>query len=204
MHSTDENGNIDVDEIFEKIESYFGFVPKIFQVLAENPPALKAYYLKSEVLMKDDALPLLTKEFVSIGASAALGAEHCLLTHLKVAKQFGAADEQLLLAILIGSIIAETDALAKSLRVYEEFKGTGNQEITLERDIAEKRVFRAINIKKYNFTHDSLLQIFYHIIPVVYQTAKCMYRKMKHKAWQAIDNLCNSIKTHENNCCFII
>jgi len=32
--------------------------------------------------------------------------------------------------------------------IYEEFKGTGNQEITLEREIAEKRVFPAINIKK--------------------------------------------------------
>nr|WP_309594188.1 transcription termination factor Rho [Moraxella osloensis] len=32
--------------------------------------------------------------------------------------------------------------------IFEEFKGTGNQEITLERDIAEKRVFPAINIKK--------------------------------------------------------
>ena len=32
--------------------------------------------------------------------------------------------------------------------IYEEFKGTGNQEITLERDIAEKRVFPAINSKK--------------------------------------------------------
>ena len=32
--------------------------------------------------------------------------------------------------------------------IYEGFKGTGNQEITLEREIAEKRVFPAINIKK--------------------------------------------------------
>lgn len=32
--------------------------------------------------------------------------------------------------------------------IYEEFKGTGNQEVTLEREIAEKRVFPAINIKK--------------------------------------------------------
>ena len=32
--------------------------------------------------------------------------------------------------------------------IFEEFKGTGNSEITLERDIAEKRVFPAINIKK--------------------------------------------------------
>ncbi|ENU2129209.1 transcription termination factor Rho, partial [Acinetobacter baumannii] len=32
--------------------------------------------------------------------------------------------------------------------IYEEFKGTGNQEITLDRRIAEKRVFPAMNIKK--------------------------------------------------------
>jgi AhpD family alkylhydroperoxidase len=113
---------VNVEEILEKIESYFGFVPKIFQVLKENPPALKAYFDKSEVLMKDESLPVLTKEFISIGAASALGAEHCLLTHLKVAREFGAKDDQLLMAILIGSLIAETDALANSLRVYEDFK----------------------------------------------------------------------------------
>lgn len=32
--------------------------------------------------------------------------------------------------------------------IFEEFKGTGNQEITLEREIAEKRIYPAINIKK--------------------------------------------------------
>ncbi len=35
--------------------------------------------------------------------------------------------------------------------IYEEFKGTGNQEITLDRRIAEKRVFPAMNIK--NLAH---------------------------------------------------
>ena len=32
--------------------------------------------------------------------------------------------------------------------IYEEFKGTGNQELHLERKIAEKRVFPAINIRR--------------------------------------------------------
>ena len=113
---------IDINEIFGKIENYFGFVPKIFQVLAEKPTALKAYYEKVETINKDDALPPLTKEFVAIGAASAIGAENCLLTHLKVAEKFGAKQEQLLLAILMGALIAETDALSKSLRVYEEFK----------------------------------------------------------------------------------
>jgi len=30
--------------------------------------------------------------------------------------------------------------------IYEEFKGTGNSEIHLDRRIAEKRIFPAINI----------------------------------------------------------
>jgi AhpD family alkylhydroperoxidase len=117
-----ENEEINVPEIQEKIEKYFGFVPKIFQVLSENPPALKAYFEKLEVIMRDESLNPLTKEFISIGAAAALGAEHCLATHLEVARVFGATNDQLMLAILMGSLIAETDALATSLRVYEEFK----------------------------------------------------------------------------------
>lgn len=119
----DENQDINVEEILDKINGYFGFVPKIFQVLSENPPALKAFFDKVEMMMVDEALPPLTKEYVSIGAAAALGSPHCLNTHLEVAKEFGATDEQLLLAIIIGASITETTALSKSLRVYDEFKG---------------------------------------------------------------------------------
>ena len=123
MSTIDENCEIDVEEILDKINSYFGFVPKIFQVLSENPPVLKAYFDKMEVMMVDDVLPPLTKEFVSIGAAAALGSPHCLNTHLEVAREFGASPEQLLLAIVLGMTITETTALSKSLRTYEEFVG---------------------------------------------------------------------------------
>ena len=123
MSTIDENCEIDVEEILDKINSYFGFVPKIFQVLSENPPVLKAYFDKMEVMMVDDVLPPLTKEFVSIGAAAALGSPHCLKTHLDVAREFGASPEQLLLAIVLGTTITETTALSKSLRTYEEFVG---------------------------------------------------------------------------------
>ncbi len=117
----DENHDINVEEIIGKIDGYFGFVPKIFQVLSENPPALKTFFDKVEVMMVDEALSPLTKEFVSIGAAAALGSAHCLRTHLEVAREFGASQEQLLLAILLGTTITETTALSKSLRVYEDF-----------------------------------------------------------------------------------
>jgi AhpD family alkylhydroperoxidase len=123
-HNTpDKKEEIIVNEILEKIRGYFGFVPKIFEGLSKKPPALKTYFEKLKTMMVDDSLPPSTKEFISIGAASALGAENCLATHLEVARSFGASDDQLLLAIIIGASIAETAALAKSLRVYEKFKG---------------------------------------------------------------------------------
>ena len=41
--------------------------------------------------------------------------------------------------------------------IYEEFKGTGNQELHLERRIAEKRVYPAINIRRSGTRREELL-----------------------------------------------
>ncbi len=41
--------------------------------------------------------------------------------------------------------------------IYEEFKGTGNMEIHLDRRIAEKRVFPAININRSGTRKEELL-----------------------------------------------
>src|SRR5690606_22763902 len=48
---------------------------------------------------------------------------------------------------IIATALVETGSKMDEV-IYEEFKGTGNQEITLDRRIAEKRVFPAMNIKK--------------------------------------------------------
>ena len=48
---------------------------------------------------------------------------------------------------IISTALIDTGSKMDSV-IFEEFKGTGNQEITLERDLAEKRIFPAINIKK--------------------------------------------------------
>ena len=41
--------------------------------------------------------------------------------------------------------------------IFEEFKGTGNMELNLERRLAEKRVFPAININKSGTRREELL-----------------------------------------------
>ena len=41
--------------------------------------------------------------------------------------------------------------------IFEEFKGTGNSEIDLDRKLAERRLFPAINIKKSGTRKEELL-----------------------------------------------
>ncbi len=41
--------------------------------------------------------------------------------------------------------------------IFEEFKGTGNQELHLDRKIAEKRVYPAINVRRSGTRREDLL-----------------------------------------------
>jgi transcription termination factor Rho len=41
--------------------------------------------------------------------------------------------------------------------IFEEFKGTGNLEIQLDRNLFQRRIYPAIDIKKTNTRHEELL-----------------------------------------------
>jgi 4-carboxymuconolactone decarboxylase len=114
-----EENDGEMDTILERIASYYGFVPRIYQELRRHPEAFRAFFYKNEQLATDRALPGLTKELIAIGAAAALGSEHCLDTHVEGAKRLGALEDQIFLAILLGASIAETTALSKSLRAWQ-------------------------------------------------------------------------------------
>src|SRR5665647_239112 len=114
-----EEHDAEMCTILERIASYYGFVPRIYQELQRSPEAFKAFFYKNEQLATDSALPGLTKELIAIGAAAALGSGYCLDTHAKGAKRLGALDDQIFLAILLGASVAETTALYKSLRAWQ-------------------------------------------------------------------------------------
>lgn len=57
---------------------------------------------------------------------------------------------------IIGTALVDTGSRMDDL-VYEEFKGTGNQELHLDRRLAERRVFPAINIQRSGTRRDDLL-----------------------------------------------
>jgi transcription termination factor Rho len=43
--------------------------------------------------------------------------------------------------------------------IFEEFKGTGNAEIVLDRSLAEKRIFPALDIQRTGTRRENLLQV---------------------------------------------
>ena len=57
---------------------------------------------------------------------------------------------------IIGTALIETGSRMDEV-IYEEFKGTGNSEIHLERRLAEKRVYPAINLPKSGTRREELL-----------------------------------------------
>lgn len=57
---------------------------------------------------------------------------------------------------IIATALVETGSKMDEV-IYEEFKGTGNQELHLERKIAEKRVFPAINVRRSGTRREELL-----------------------------------------------
>lgn len=57
---------------------------------------------------------------------------------------------------IIGTALIETGSRMDDL-IYEEFKGTGNMELTLDRRLQEKRIFPAIDIERSGTRHEELI-----------------------------------------------
>ncbi len=57
---------------------------------------------------------------------------------------------------IIGTALVGTESRMDDL-IYEEFKGTGNMEVHLDRKFAEKRIYPAINVEKSGTRHEELL-----------------------------------------------
>lgn len=73
---------------------------------------------------------------------------------------------------IVGTALVETGSRMDDL-VYEEFKGTGNQEVHLDRRLAERRLYPAINVQKSGTRRDDLL-----FDPVTYQSVITLQRMM--------------------------
>jgi transcription termination factor Rho len=73
---------------------------------------------------------------------------------------------------IVGTALVDTGSRMDDL-VYEEFKGTGNQEVHLDRTLAERRVNPAIDVQKSGTRRDDLL-----IEPMTYQSIITLHRML--------------------------
>lgn len=73
---------------------------------------------------------------------------------------------------IIGTALIETGSRMDDL-IYEEFKGTGNQEVHLDRRLAERRIHPAIDVQKSGTRRDDLL-----VDSVAYQSILTLHRML--------------------------
>jgi transcription termination factor Rho len=73
---------------------------------------------------------------------------------------------------IIGTALTDTGSRMDDL-VYEEFKGTGNQEVHLDRRLAERRIYPAIDVQRSGTRRDDLL-----IDAMTYQSVLTLQRML--------------------------
>jgi transcription termination factor Rho len=79
--------------------------------------------------------------------------------------------------------------------IFEEFKGTGNMEINLDRELVERRIYPAINISKTGTRKDDLL---YH--PEEFRRISAIRKQLAGMpAGEAMEVLTKSIRATQNN-----
>ena len=83
--------------------------------------------------------------------------------------------------------------------VFEEFKGTGNMELVLDRKLAEKRIFPAINIQKSGTRRDDLL-----LTKEEQEIVFALHREMSgNRAEENVEQILQFFKKTKNNQEFI-
>ena len=95
---------------------------------------------------------------------------------------------------ILATALVETGSKMDDV-VYEEFKGTGNMELVLDRKLQEKRVFPAIDIPKSGTRREDLL------LSKEEQDAVYIIRRAMNgmKADDAVDNLLNMLSRTKDN-----
>ena len=95
---------------------------------------------------------------------------------------------------ILASALVDTGSKIDDV-IYEEFKGTGNMELVLDRNLQEKRVFPAIDIPKSGTRREDLL------LSAEEQEAVYSLRRALNgmKSEEAVDNILNMFSRTKNN-----
>ena len=150
-----------------------------------------------DVILLLDSLTRLARGHNSANSSGPIGSGGVSPIALqKSRKFFGAArnvEEGGSLTILATALI-ETESRMDDV-IFEEFKGTGNMEIRLDRELAERRIYPAIHIPQSGTRNDDRL---YH--PDEFARVLDLRRQLAQLPYgEAIETLMKNLKTTQNN-----
>ncbi len=101
---------------------------------------------------------------------------------------------------IVGTSLVETGSRMDDL-IYEEFKGTGNQEIRLNRRLAERRIYPAIDVQRSGTRRDDLL-----FDGVTYQAVITLHRMldMLNDEEERTSTLITQLRKTKNNKEFLL
>lgn len=95
---------------------------------------------------------------------------------------------------IIATCLVDTESRMDEI-IFEEFKGTGNMEIRLDRELAERRIYPAISIPQSGTRNDDRL---YH--PDEFDRILQVRRQLaSHPGWEALELLLKNIRRTQNN-----
>ncbi len=184
----------------EIYSSTFDESPKRHCQLAElvRERACRLVEQRKDVVILLDSLTRLARGYNSLmggkGRTMSGGIDAKAL--VKPKKFFGAARnvEEGGSLTIIASALIETESKMDEV-IFEEFKGTGNMEATLDREISERRIFPAIHMLKSGTRKDDLL---YH--PDEFRRIMAIRRQLAQvPAVEALELLIRNINRTSNN-----
>ncbi|MFN0074862.1 MAG: transcription termination factor Rho [Prosthecobacter sp.] len=155
----------DFEETVQGCEIYsstFDESPKRHSQVAEvvRERACRLVEMKKDVVILLDSITRLARGYNAMqgGKGAVMSGGVGTKALMKPKKFFGAArnvEEGGSLTIIATALI-ETESRMDEV-IFEEFKGTGNMEATLDREISERRIFPALHLLKSGTRRDDLL-----------------------------------------------
>ena len=95
---------------------------------------------------------------------------------------------------IIATCLVDTESRMDEI-IFEEFKGTGNMEIRLDRELSERRIYPAISLPQSGTRNDDRL---YH--PDEFARVLQLRRQLaSHPGWEALELLLKNIQKTQNN-----
>ena len=106
-------------EWMDAIQDDYGRVPLIFERMAERPDVLISHLLYKNSVTRTSSLEPKYVELISLAVGAALQCNHCTDYHIRAALRMGATRNEILQAILIAGLTAQSTVLADAYRTFD-------------------------------------------------------------------------------------